>query len=64
MTCSGRSSFQVISHGLHSSVPSPSATGDVAGEVVVVTLAPERAGEQDQLFLQRQVGNQLLGGSG
>ena len=50
MTCAGRSSSQVSSHGLHSNVPSPRLHGDVAGQVVVVALAPQRAGQQHQLL--------------
>src|SRR4051794_33288060 len=34
---------------------------DVPGQVIVVALAPQRAGQQDQLLAGREVGEQLLG---
>ena len=36
--------------------------GDVPGQVVVVALPPQGAGEHDELLARRQVGDQLLGG--
>ena len=62
MTWDGRSSAQVSSHGLHSSVPSPRLTVMWPGQVVVVALPPQGAGQDHELLARREVGDQLLGG--
>ena len=62
MTSDGRNSAQLSSHGLHSSVPSPEVDRDVTGQVVVVALAPEGAGQNRELLRGLQIGEQLVGG--
>ena len=64
MTWDGRSSAQVSSQGLHKQRSVTEVDGDVAREVVAVSLAPQRACEYDQLLCRRQVRDQLVSAVG
>ena len=62
MTSVARNSAQVKSHGLHKRVPSPQPDRDVPGQVIVVALAPQGSGQEDQLLFQGEIGKELVGG--
>ncbi len=62
MTCSTRNSLHRRYHGIAEERAIRLAVGDVAGDVVVVTLAPQGTGQQHQFLPGAEVGDQLLSG--